>query len=143
MALVQEITQVSCAEFFNTASVHCIVCSPAQVKSPSITTLSRYTLLHLPSPHPRPAAITTLLSIVVCVYEFFLFYFSFLLNPSLLPPSSRCATVHVYSLLLSVARSVPFYGCTLCPCRRTFGLFLGFSITNEVSVETVSFVSLG
>ena len=37
VTLVNKITQVSGAQFYNTSPVHCIVCLPPQVKSRSIT----------------------------------------------------------------------------------------------------------
>ena len=58
--------QVSSAQFFNTSSVHCIMCSLPQVKSSSITIYSSYNLPHLPHHH-----------IDVPVREFFGFFFFF------------------------------------------------------------------
>ena len=51
--LVNKIIQVSGAQFHNTSSVPCIVCSPPQLTSPSITFYPHYTLFHhLPPPFP-------------------------------------------------------------------------------------------
>ena len=55
---INKILQVSSAQFYDTSSVHCTVCSPLHVKSSSITVYPPSTLLQLPS---NPA-ITTLLS---------------------------------------------------------------------------------
>ena len=47
VTLVNKIIQVSDTQFYNTSSVHGIVCSPPQVKSPSITIYLLYTLFYL------------------------------------------------------------------------------------------------
>ena len=55
VTLVNKIIQVSGAQFYNTSSVHCIVCSSPQVKSPSFNIYPSYTLLHLHLPtSPAP-----------------------------------------------------------------------------------------
>nr|KAF6374287.1 hypothetical protein mPipKuh1_009510 [Pipistrellus kuhlii] len=48
LTLVNKITWVSGAQLHSTSSVHCVVCSPLQVKSLSITTYCPITLIHLP-----------------------------------------------------------------------------------------------
>ena len=42
MTLVSKIMQVSGAEFHSTSSIYCIVCSPPQINSPSITIYPPY-----------------------------------------------------------------------------------------------------
>ena len=72
---------VSVIQFYTTSSVYCIVSSPSQVKSPSITIYSHYTLFYLPL-SPFPLAITVLLSVSMSfLFSFFPlyeFYFSLL-----------------------------------------------------------------
>ena len=68
VTLVNKIIQVSVVQFYNTSSVHCIVCSPPQVKSPSTTSP---TLPHPNNPHT-----------VVHIHEFFPLFF---LNPTTVP----------------------------------------------------------
>ena len=51
VTLVNKIIQVAGTQFHNTSSVHCIVCSPPQVKCLAIIIYPPYTLLHL---HPSP-----------------------------------------------------------------------------------------
>ena len=46
--LVNEIIYISSVQFYNTSSVHCIVCSPPKVKSPSTTIYPWFTLFYLP-----------------------------------------------------------------------------------------------
>ena len=62
VTLVNEIIQVSGAQFCNTLSVHCVVCSPPQVRSPSVTIYSPSP--PLPPPSPLPGNHHT----VVCVH---------------------------------------------------------------------------
>ena len=50
MAIIKKIIQVSGAQFYNMSSLHCIVCSPSQVKSLPITIYTPYFLLHLSHP---------------------------------------------------------------------------------------------
>ena len=69
VTLVNKIIQVSGVQFYNTSSVHCIMCSPPQVTSPSNTIYLSYTLLHLPP--PPPLALTTLLSKSMGFLSFF------------------------------------------------------------------------
>ena len=76
VTLVNKIIQVSGAQFHNTSFVHWTVCSPPQVKSPSITIYPPYILFYLPLPH-LPLAITVLVSVSISSS------FSFLLNPSI------------------------------------------------------------
>ena len=87
VTLVYNTEHISGAQFCNTLSVHCIVCSPNQVKFLSITVYSPYTLLHL-LPSPLSWAITTLLSGSI---SFFSLFFLFLLTSSthLTQPHSR------------------------------------------------------
>ena len=77
MTLVNKIIQLSGAQFYNLSGVHCIVCSPPQVKSLSTTIYPLFTLLQLRPPTSRSNHHT-----VVCVHEFF----SFLLFSSIPPP---------------------------------------------------------
>ena len=51
VTLVSKIIQVSGVRFYHTSSVYCTVCSPPQVKSPSIT-IHPHFALYL---HPHPA----------------------------------------------------------------------------------------
>ena len=53
VALVNTITQVPGAQFHNTSSVHCIVCSLPQVKSLSVTIYPSNNLFHLLSPSKK------------------------------------------------------------------------------------------
>ena len=82
VTLVNKIVQVSRVQFYNTSSVYCIVHSPPQVKSPSITIDPP-----LPFPassHPHfPLVITILLSAWRC----FFVCFQFCLTPSPFSPS--------------------------------------------------------
>ena len=50
VTLVNEITEVSAVQFYNTPSAHCIVCSPPQVQSPSILIYLPVCPLTSPSP---------------------------------------------------------------------------------------------
>ena len=75
MALVNKIVSVSGVQFYNTSSVHCIVCSPPQVKSPPITIHPLSTLFPLPHPPPFPLVIPMLLSVSMRVV-LLLFLFS-------------------------------------------------------------------
>ena len=67
---------VSGAQFYDTSSVYCIVCSSPQVKSPSITIYPPYTLFCPPTPFPSGNHHT-----FVCIYKGFFCLFVFLLNP--------------------------------------------------------------
>ena len=60
---------VAGAEFYNTSSVHCIVCSPPQVRSLSITIYPPYTLPTTPTLFLP--AITTVLSMSIGCFSFF------------------------------------------------------------------------
>ena len=62
VTLVHKIIQVSSIQFYNTSSVHCVVCSPPQVTSPSITIYPPLT------PPPFPLVITMLLSVSMRVF---------------------------------------------------------------------------
>ena len=79
VTLVNKIIQVSGAQFYNISFVQSTVCSPPQVKSPSITIHLPHPLLYYPhfSPQKSPHCCT-------CPWPFSLF--SFLLNPFI--PSS-------------------------------------------------------
>ena len=79
--LVNKIIQVSGAQFYNTSSVHCVVCSPPKVKSLSSTIHPPYSLLYL-----LPPAFTTVLA------KFFLFCS---IPP---PPTSQSLTPTTVSL---------------------------------------------
>ena len=54
VTLVNNIVQISGAEFHSTSSVHCIVCSPPQVKSPSIIIYPHLPFSIYPQPPPIP-----------------------------------------------------------------------------------------
>ena len=53
VTVVKKIIQVSCGQFHNTSSVHCTVCLPPQVKSPSIVNYSP--ILSSASSHSLPS----------------------------------------------------------------------------------------
>ena len=76
MTLVNNYIGFRC--FYYTSSVYCIMCSPPQVKSPSLTIYHPHTLLPFPSVNHHT---------VICIYEVFLFCFVFCLIPSPLSPS--------------------------------------------------------
>ena len=83
--------------------VYCVVCTPPQLKSPSVTTDLPSTFCYLPQP-PFPLVITILLSVSV---SFVLFCFVlFLLNPftfSLSPLSlSPLTAVSLFSVSMSL-----------------------------------------
>ena len=71
VALINKIMLVSGTHFYNTPSVYCTVCSPPQVKSPSITIYPPFTLSYLP-PHPFPSGDQH----TVCVQESSHFFFA-------------------------------------------------------------------
>ena len=75
--LVNKTTQVSGAQFYNTPSGQCVVCSPPQGRSPSITIYPPYTFFYLLLPFLSGNHHT-----IACVYEFCLF--CFFPNPKLL-----------------------------------------------------------
>ena len=77
VTLVNKIIQVSGAQFYNTSSVHCSVCSPPQVKSPSITIYPPY------PPPPLPPW----QSWHCCPCPWVLSFFPFLFNPRTFPTS--------------------------------------------------------
>ena len=97
MTTGNKIIQVSGAQFHNILSVLCIVCSPPQVKSPSITVYPLYTPLPLPSTHDDRAT-------AVAVHELLLFCFFF--AQSLYAPAQALTphtlTVSACSLSLSL-----------------------------------------
>ena len=109
MTLVNKIIQVSGAQLYNTSSVHCVVCSPPQVRLLSITIYLPYTLLHLLHPHFPPPILTLLfVSMSFCFFpQSFLclhFYPYRLHPPSLIIPffslsmslSLFCLVVHLF-----------------------------------------------
>ena len=66
MTLVNKVTQGSGARSHNTSSAHCVVCSPLQVKAPSITIYSPFPSSTSPRP---PPAITTLLTMSIIAFS--------------------------------------------------------------------------
>ena len=60
VTLVNKIIQVSDERFYNTSSVHCVVCLSPQVKSLPVSIYPPYTFLHLLLPPFSPVNITLL-----------------------------------------------------------------------------------
>ena len=50
-SIVSKVMQVAEVQFYNIPSVYCTVCSPPEVKSPSITIYPSFTLSYIPPPH--------------------------------------------------------------------------------------------
>ena len=50
VTLINNIIQASGVQFYHTSSAYCTVCSPPQVKSPSIAVHPHFTLLNRPHP---------------------------------------------------------------------------------------------
>ena len=87
MTLVNKITQVSGAQFHNTSSAHCTVCSPPHVSI--CHHLSPHTLLYLhllPLPSNHYAGIH--------VHQFLLLFFSFCSTPPLSPDFHHTQSCH-------------------------------------------------
>ena len=108
MTLGNKIIQVSGAKFYPTSSVHHTVCSPPQVKSPSITlypSIPSSTSPHLPPPSNHYT--------LVCVHEGFFYYFLF--NPSSPTTPSPLTAVS----LLSIYESVLFIS-SFCSLDSTY-----------------------
>ena len=95
VTLVNKIIQVSDAQFYNTSAVHCIVCSPPEVMSLSITTDPPIPSSAYPHPHPGYYYYHTM----VHVPEF---SFSFLLNSLSLPSCLTTTAVSLLSMSLSL-----------------------------------------
>ena len=95
MTLVNKIIQVSGVPFYNTKSLYCIVCSPPQIMSPSITIYPPYTLFYLP---PSPLSPISSLS----------FRYSSLNNPY-----NHCELVFKYMLLIMLLQLSQYF--PLCP----------------------------
>ena len=105
--LVNKLIQVSGAQFYNTASEHCVVCSPlppAQVKSQPITIYLSSTFLYL-RPHLGDH------HTVVHVHEFF--PFSLLLNPSTPYTQPHPTAVSLLSIYESVSLLLVSSVCSL------------------------------
>ena len=116
VTLINKIIQISGVQFYKTSSVYFIVCSPPQVKSPSITIYPTFTLLTLLTPLPSGNHHT-----VVCVWLLLFLVFCFaLLNPLTFfnqPPkpltsdicqSVLCIYVSVAILFVSLCCSLDF-----------------------------------
>ena len=80
--LGKKIIQVSGAQFYNTSSVHCIVCSSQVSVSPSP--------FISPTLHPLPLAISTLVSVSMSSFPvfFFFLFFSQSIHPAAFPTPS-------------------------------------------------------
>ena len=100
---INKILQVSSAQFYDTSSVHCTVCSPLHVKSSSITVYPTSTLLQLPS---NPA-ITTLLSRSLSSLSFVFFALS---HYSPHPPTAislLSMSLYLFFLLVHLVHQIP------------------------------------
>ena len=97
VTLVNKIRQLSGAHFHNTSSVHCIVCSPPQVKSPTITIYPPHTLLHLPSTLGNHHT-----AVRVHEFLFFLKFFAQSLHPLPSHPISTSTAVNLLFMSLSL-----------------------------------------
>ena len=78
--LVNKIIQILGAEFYNTSFVLCIVCSPIQAKSPSITIYPTLFLLLVSLPVSNYHAVVCVHVVCVCCLSLL---FSFFLNISI------------------------------------------------------------
>lgn len=90
VTLINKITQVSGAKFNNSLSVYCIVCSPPQAKSLSITFISPIPFSIFPN-SPLPCSRLT----VVYVHEFFSLLCS--IPPPFQPPKTPFPAVGLLS----------------------------------------------
>ena len=69
-----QIIEVSGAQLYSTSFVHCIVCSPCQVKSVSITIYPPFTLLHRPPSLLPPSNHHSIVHIHAFLLSFFPFF---------------------------------------------------------------------
>ena len=132
----------SCQCFYDTSSVHCIVCSPPQIKSPSITIYPAFTLSYLLHP-PFPRGITLQLSIYevsgfVAVVLFLFNCFTFFTQPPYPLPSDSCQSILFIYESVSVLFVILFvrfhvrvksYGIlSFCGWFMSFSIILGLLI---------------
>ena len=91
-------------QFYNTSSVYCIVCSPSQVESSSITIYSPFTLFYFPNPS-FPLVITILL----WVSRSFFFFNSFISFTQLPQRPSPLTAISMFLFCLLVYFVIRFY----------------------------------
>ena len=124
MTLANEMIQVSGVQFYNASPVYCTVCSPPQVKSPSIT-ISFYrlsTLFHSPTPSPSSNLHTV---VCVCEFSFCLIPSPFRHNPAKTPSSLISASLFSVYESISILFVSLFY--SLGPHISEITWYLSFS----------------